>query len=119
MTGALVQVRGRVIGRGTPGYALSPDLVVQDESGLVPVLYLQPWPFARSLFGLLEVPRLLDQDVVVNGWYRRTPGPVLELRELQPASGRPVRGFVWIAAYLLAVALTVVGGAAWLLQLAF
>ncbi|MDP9436238.1 MAG: M48 family metalloprotease [Actinomycetota bacterium] len=119
VTGALVQVRGRVIGRGTPGYALSPDLVVQDESGFVPVLYLQPWPFARSLFGLLEVPRLLDQDVVVNGWYRRTPGPVLELRELQPASGRPVRGFVWIAAYLLAVALTVVGGAAWLLQLAF
>ncbi|WP_222193059.1 M48 family metalloprotease [Modestobacter italicus] len=115
VTGLPVELRGRVIGRGTPGYALSPDLVVQDESGFVPVLYLQPWPFARSLFGLLRVPDLLDTDVVVRGWYRRSPAPVLELRELVPDRGARVRGFQWVAAYAVSVLIAAAGGAAWLL----
>ncbi|GAB3314492.1 hypothetical protein GCM10027451_29500 [Geodermatophilus aquaeductus] len=112
-SGIPVEVRGHVTGRGMPGYVLSPDVVVQDDSGFVPVLYQQPWPFARSLFGLLRVPDLLDQEVVVRGWYRRTPAPVLELRELLPSEGRRVRGFSWVVAYVLSVGITVVGGAAW------
>ncbi len=113
VTGLPVQIRGRVTGRGMPGYVLSPDVVVQDESGFLPVLYLQPWPFARTFFGLLRVPDLLDQQVVVRGWYRRTPGPVLELRSLVPERGRTVRGFQWVGAYVLSVALALAGGAAW------
>lgn len=119
VTGLPVSIRGRIAGRGTPGYVLSADLVVEDESGFVAVLYTQPWPFARSLFGLLRVPDLLGQDVVVRGWYRRSPGPVVELRDLEPARGPRVRGFSWIASYLLAVGVTLAGGAAWLWQLAF
>ena len=112
-SGIPVEVRGHVTGRGMPGYVLSPDLVVQDESGFVPVLYQQPWPFARSIFGLLRVPDLLEQEVVVRGWYRRTPAPVLELRELVPAQGRRVRGFAWVAAYALSLVLALAGGVAW------
>ena len=119
VTGLPVSIRGRVTGRGMPGYVLSPDLVVQDDSGFVPVLYTQPWPFARTLFGLLRVPELLDQEVVVRGWYRRSPSPVVELRELVPATGSRVRGFTWIATYLLGIALALAGGVGWLLQLAF
>ena len=115
VTGLPVEVHGRVVGRGTPGYVLSPDLVVQDESGFVPVLYQQPWPFARSLFGLLRVPDLVDTDVVVRGWYRRGPAPVLELRELVPAEGTRVRGFQWVTAYAVSVLITLAGGGAWLL----
>ena len=114
VTGLPVEVRGRVVGRGTPGYVLSPDLVVQDESGFVPVLYQQPWPFARSLFGLLRVPDLMDTDVVVRGWYRRSPAPVLELRELVPAGGRRIRGFQWVVAYAFGVLLAAAGGAVWM-----
>ncbi|MGY5884675.1 M48 family metalloprotease [Modestobacter lacusdianchii] len=116
VTGLPVEIRGRIIGRGTPGYALSPDLVVQDESGFVPVLYLQPWPFARSLFGLLQAPDLIDTDVVVRGWYRRSPAPVLELREMVPTEGTRVRGFQWIVAYALGLAIAAVGGGAWMFQ---
>lgn len=119
VTGLPVSIRGRVTGRGMPGYVLSPDLVVQDDSGFVAVLYTQPWPFARTWFGLLRVPELLDQEVVVRGWYRRSPSPVLELRELVPASGPRVRGFSWVAAYLLGAGLALAGGAALLLHLAF
>jgi hypothetical protein len=60
------------------------------------------------------VPDLLDQDVVVRGWYRRNPAPVLELRTLVPEHGRIVRGFGWIGSYVLAVLLALAGGAAWL-----
>ena len=97
------------------GYLLSPDLVVQDESGFVPVLYRQPWPFARSIFGLLRVPDLLDQDVVVSGWYRRDPAPFVELRRLDAAGSPPVRGWTWVAGYLLGTGLALAGAAGWLL----
>ena len=113
VTGLPVQLRGRVIGRGIPGYRLSPDLVVQDDSGFVPVLYRQPWPFARTIFGVLRAERFIDQDVVVRGWYRRNPAPVLELRRLDAADGSRVRGFLWIGAYLLGVGLALAGSAAW------
>ena len=113
VTGLAVELRGHVIGRGMPGYVLSPDLVVQDASGFVPVLYQQPWPFARTIFGALKVPELLDQDVVVRGWYRRGPAPVLELRELVPAEGRRVRGFTWAVSYAGSLLLIAGGGVGW------
>lgn len=113
VSGIPVEIRGRVVGRGAPGYVLSADLVVQDDSGFVPVLYQQPWPFARSVFGLLRVPELLDTEVVVRGWYRRGPAPAIELRDLVPDDGARVRGVQWVAAYVLALGLVVVGAVAW------
>ena len=37
----------------------------------------------------------------------------MELRSLVPERGRTVRGFQWVGAYVLSVALALVGGAAW------
>lgn len=113
VSGVPVELRGRVVGRGAPGYVLSADLVVQDESGFVPVVYQQPWPIARSLFGLVRVPELLDTEVVVRGWYRRAPAPVVELRELIPDHGARVRGVQWLAAYAVALVMCVAGAVAW------
>lgn len=116
VSGLAVAVRGRVIGRGVPGYVLSPDLVLQDESGYIPLIYTTPVPFARSLFGLLKAADLIDQDVVARGWYRRDPSPSLELRDLVPERGRPIRGIGWIYDYLWGALLAVGGGVAWTLQ---
>ena len=80
----------------------------------MPVLHTQPWPLARSILGLLRVPDLLDQEVVVRGWYRRNPAPVLELEELVPATGRRVRGLSWVVAYAGSALVAVVGGGIWL-----
>jgi hypothetical protein len=44
-----VEVRGQIIGRDSPGYMLSPDLVVQDRSGFVPLKYRQPIPVRRRV----------------------------------------------------------------------
>jgi Zn-dependent protease with chaperone function len=95
VAGIDVEIRGRIVGRGMPGYVLSPDLVVQDGSGFVPIVYANSIPFGRLFFSLARVREFLGQDVVVRGWYRRRPGPMIELREVQAADGRVARGNTW------------------------
>jgi Zn-dependent protease with chaperone function len=109
VAGIGVEVKGQVIGRGFPGYVLSPDLVVQDGSGFVPLLYRQPIPFAAALFGLFRVDKFMGQDVVARGWYRRTPGPVIELRDVRAADGRTARTWEWVARYAASILLAVAG----------
>lgn len=112
ITGLAVSLRGRVVGRGMPGYVLSPDLVIQDESGFVPILYRQPVPLARELFGLLKAGAYRDQEVLVRGWYRRMPAPVVELRDVVAADGARSRAWWWVACYVLSGLLLVTGAVA-------
>ena len=116
--GIPVEVRGTVIGRGFPGYVLSPDLVIQDRSGFVPLAYVQPVPFAASLFGLFRAKEFLGQEVVARGWYRRSPGPRVELRDVVAADGRKARSFQWIAAYAVSGLLVLAGIVVMVLNLA-
>lgn len=109
VAGIGVEVKGRVIGRGFPGYRLSPDLVVQDESGFVPLLYRQPLPLLASLFALFRVERYMDQEVTARGWYRRMPGPAIELRDVVAADGNRARSWEWVARYAGSVLLVVAG----------
>jgi hypothetical protein len=109
VAGIGVVVRGRVIGRGFPGYVLSPDLVVQDRSGFVPLRYRQPIPFAAALFALFRVERWLGQEVTARGWYRRLPGPAVELRDVVAADGTRARSWEWVARYAASVLLLVAG----------
>ena len=100
VAGIDVEIKGRIIGRGMPGYVLSPDMVLQDESGFVPVLYANSIPFGRLFFSLARVRQFLGQDVIARGWYRRMPGPVVELREVQTSDGRVARGNTWWLRYV-------------------
>jgi Zn-dependent protease with chaperone function len=104
-----VEVRGWIVGRGTPGYLLSPDLVVQDWSGFVPLLWRQPIPFARALFGLTKVREYMGQQVVARGWYRRTPGPVIEVREVRAADGPSTKTHWWTVCYAASAGLLATG----------
>jgi Zn-dependent protease with chaperone function len=98
--GIAVDVRGQIIGRGFPGYVLSPDLVVQDASGFVPLLYRQPVPFMAALFALFKAEKYMGQEVVARGWYRRAPGPVIELREVWASDGTRSRSWEWMARFI-------------------
>lgn len=105
MAGLPVEVKGRIIGRGFPGYRLSPDLVVQDDSGFVALAYRQPVPFVAEFFGLFRAERFVGEEVVAHGWYRRAPGPVIELRRVMAAGGRVARSYTapvrYAASFLL------------------
>ncbi len=109
MAGIPVDVKGRVIGRGFPGYRLSPDLVIQDDSGFVALAYRQPVPFMAELFGLFRAEKFMGQEVSARGWYRRAPGPMIELQTVTAADGRQARSWTYIARYVGSVGLVAVG----------
>ncbi|MEY2459702.1 MAG: hypothetical protein QOG30_1532, partial [Acidimicrobiaceae bacterium] len=73
----------------------SPDLVVADATGFVPVLYNSSIPFAGVIFGALRAKTYVNQYVVVRGWYLRRPGPVLELREIR-SERQHSSGLEWV-----------------------
>jgi hypothetical protein len=96
--GIPVRLSGEVMGRGMPGYVLSPDLVIHDETGFVVLQYRQPIPFARAWFGLFRAKSWMGQTVIARGWYRRMPGPMIELRDVT-ADGKRARTWEWVARY--------------------
>ncbi|HWI02442.1 MAG TPA: zinc metalloprotease HtpX [Acidimicrobiales bacterium] len=118
ITGIPVVVKGQIIGRGVPGYVLSADMVVADDTGFVPLLYRQPLPFVAQLFGLFRAKEFQGKEVVARGWYRRMPGPAIELRDVHALSGRKARSWEWVARYAGSVLLIFAGIAVMLVGLA-
>jgi Zn-dependent protease with chaperone function len=110
MGGIPVEIKGRIIGRGFPGYRLCPDLVLEDESGFVPLVYRQPvFPFLATLFGLLRAEKFIGQEVIARGWYRRSPGPSIELERVFAPGGLEARSFTVQARYAGSALLLLVG----------
>jgi Zn-dependent protease with chaperone function len=107
--GIPVTVRGELVGRATPGYRLSPHLVLADDSGFVPLVYRQPLPFAGAWFGLARAQKFLGREVVARGWYRRGPSPVVELRTAVAAGGDTIACWEWTARYVGSALLLVAG----------
>jgi heat shock protein HtpX len=83
MTPRAVELRGEIIGNGVPGVFWSPDLVMQDETGQMFVLYRSSIPFGRLFFGLTDAYRFIGEQVTVRGWYRRGLRPYVELSDIR------------------------------------
>lgn len=86
-----VVVQGTIIGRGIPGYILSKDFVLRDETGFVFLDYEQPLILFSFFFGLLRSGKYQGQEVTVEGWYRRAPMPYIEIRRMRAADGTESR----------------------------
>jgi heat shock protein HtpX len=104
-------LKGRVIGRGVPGYIFSEDFVMRDDTGIIFLDYRQPLAIWEWLFGLLKAGKYEDREVVVAGWYRRSPVPYVELKSIE-LHGEVSRSWVPILNRFSAIAL-LVGGFAW------
>ncbi|MCK9902851.1 M48 family metalloprotease [Frankia sp. Cpl3] len=103
------RLRGTIVGRG--GFAASPDLVLADESGTVPLLYLNPVPGSRLLFGLTRAESFVGTEVEVTGWYLRAPSPYVELRRVSSLGEAPAgtaRCWLFAARYLTSAAVLIV-----------
>ncbi len=79
---------GVVVGRGSPGYWLSEDLVVQDDTGIITLDYSPLLFFMAWIFAWLRVPRLIGTKVKVLGWYHRSPSPMLQVWKIITPEGK-------------------------------
>src|ERR1700690_172856 len=77
-----VRLEGTVIGFGVPGAFWCPDLVLQDETGMLFVLYRQSVPFARLFFAISKAESYIGRKVVIEGWFRRGLRPYIEMSTL-------------------------------------
>ena len=82
MTPRAVELRGEIIGNGIPGAFWSADLVMQDESGQMFLLYRSSIPLGRLFFAVTDAYRFIGEQVIVKGWYRRGLRPYVELSEV-------------------------------------
>ncbi len=102
-----VQLKGKIIGRGEPGAFWSPDLVLRDATGILFILYRQSIPFARFLFGTAEAEAYTEQEVVVEGWFRRGMTPYVEMSKISDGYNvhRTYSRWIQIAVALAAIAI--------------
>ncbi|MHA1667274.1 MAG: M48 family metalloprotease [Candidatus Heimdallarchaeaceae archaeon] len=89
--GKPIYLRGTVIGRGTPGYYFSEDVVLQDPSGIITLDYNPVFGFMRTITALFRVDKIIGSQVEVIGWYRRTPRPTVMIKRMVSAEGRTFR----------------------------
>ena len=75
-----VILKGRILGRGEAGQIFSEDFVLKDKTGII---YLNHEPFGLNiLFALFRYKKFQGKNVVVTGWYRRSPSPYVEVRSI-------------------------------------
>lgn len=101
-----VRLKGTVIGRGSPGYVLGEDLVIQDATGFVVLDYEQPLRLFDFFFAVTRAKQLIGQEIEVEGWYRRAPVPYVQVRRLMWSGGQSVSRTLelrWIVTGLLLV----------------
>ena len=74
-------LKGTIIGRGNPGCIFNEDFVIKDETGIVFLDYNQPLTIINKIFALFKSKEYFDKEVIVKGWYRRSPTPYVEIYE--------------------------------------
>ncbi len=99
--GKPIRLQGTIIGRGTPGYYLSEDVVLQDPSGIITLDYNPLFGFMRWFTALFRVDRLIGNQVTVIGWYRRTPRPIVMIKRMETPDDQVFRSNKNIAGWVL------------------
>lgn len=80
-------VKGTVVGRGVPGYIFSEDFVLKDETGIIFLDYKQPLALWEFIFSVMKAKKYQEKEVVVSGWYHRSPMPYIKIRKIESADG--------------------------------
>ena len=76
-----VALKGYILGRGDAGNIFSEDFILRDKTGMI---FLNHEPFGLNiLFALFRYKKFEGQEVLVTGWYRRSPSPYIEVRNIQ------------------------------------
>ena len=83
VTSVPTELSGVIIGRGNPGCVFDEDFVIRDETGIMLLDYDQPLFLVNKIFALFKSPQYFDKDVRIRGYYRRSPVPYIQLKEIE------------------------------------
>jgi Zn-dependent protease with chaperone function len=75
-------LEGNIIGRGNPGCIFNEDFTLKDSTGIIFLDYNQPINVINKIFALFRSKEYFDKNVIVKGWYRRSPVPYIEILEM-------------------------------------
>jgi hypothetical protein len=97
--GRPAQLTGKAIGRANPGFIAGEDVVYQDKTGLVTADFRSMLGFIGDLFaGWKRVPKHLGQDGKLTGWFRRSMGGYVIMKEMNSTAGvLRARPYFWQA----------------------
>ena len=76
-------VKGKLIGKGNPGYILSEDYTLQDDTGIMMLNYNQPLGIMNLFHAIFKNSQNLEKEAIVKGWYRRSPVPYIEILNME------------------------------------
>jgi Zn-dependent protease with chaperone function len=102
-------MEGRLVGRGIPGYYFSEDLYLQDNTGLMYIDYRFGLGIVDFFFAIARAKKLLGQRVRIKGWYRRGPGPYLQVDTIETETGRRFKNYARHFTYVWAVLAFIIG----------
>ena len=100
-------LKGTIIGRGNPGCIFSEDFVIKDQTGIMFLDYNQPLFTLNKIFALFKAKEYFDKEVIVKGWYRRSPVPYVEIYEYF-VGDKKKKIYTYIVRLILYVILTLV-----------
>ena len=102
-------VKGTVRGKGVPGYIMSDDLVLQDNTGIIFLDHRQPLAIWEWIWGWMRGDSMIGKEITVQGWYRRSPMPYIEMNTFT-VENTTRRSYLWIFRYITAAAIIIIGG---------
>lgn len=76
-------LEGTIIGRGNPGCIFNEDFVIKDNTGIMFLDYNQPLKTVNKIFAIFKSKEYFDKTIKVKGWYRRSPVPYIEIKEME------------------------------------
>ena len=101
-------LKGTIIGRGNPGCIFNEDFVIKDETGIMFLDYNQPLTVINKIFAIFKSKEYFDKEVIVKGWYKRTPVPQVEIYEYT-VDGKTKKLATYVVS-LVVMAIMAIGG---------
>ncbi len=109
MRGKFAKLKGEIVGRGEAGFSLSPNLMLQDRTGLMYLRFKSIVPVIGDLwFGWRHAGDWEDRQAEVEGWYFRRVRPWIGLKSLESA-GDSKKSFVHVAPHLVSLLAVAIG----------
>ena len=104
-------VKGKIIGRGDPGYIFNEDFMIKDKTGIIYVDYNSPSFILNKIMGFFRNKKNMDKEAVVTGWYRRSPVPYIEILNYE-VDGKKHKTGIYTFGIIIRILLIILAAAA-------